>query len=96
MPLLELRTGADSQFETPRRRGSPAPNRSRQRMNHTEDNPDWQFGQGSLDSGPEDDVLFDYSKLLARESNSDPARQARADRAKSTADATPPPKTKRV
>ena len=39
---------------------------------------------------------FDYSKLLTRESNSEPARQARADRAKAIAGATPPPKTKRA
>jgi hypothetical protein len=63
-------------------------------MNHTEDDPNWQFGQGGLDSGPEDDVLFDYSKLLARESNSEPPRPARVDRTKATAGATPQPKTK--
>jgi hypothetical protein len=65
-------------------------------MNHTEDDPNWQFGKGSLDNDREDDVVFDYSKLLTRESNSEPARQARADRAKATAGATPPPKTKRA
>jgi hypothetical protein len=48
-------------------------------MNHSEDASNWQFGPGSLDSGPEDDDVFDYSKLLARESNSEPGRQARAD-----------------
>jgi len=49
-------------------------------MNHSEDTSNRQFGAASLDSGPEDDDVFDYSKLLAHESNSEPARRARADK----------------
>ena len=51
------------------------PNRSRQRMTHTEDDSNWQFCPGSLDIDPEEDDL-DYSKLLTRESKSGPAGEA--------------------
>jgi hypothetical protein len=49
------------------------PNRSRQRMTHSEDDSNWQFGPGSLDLDAEEDELLDYSKLLARGSESEPA-----------------------
>jgi hypothetical protein len=45
-------------------------------MTHTEDDSKWQFGPGSLDIDPEEDDGLDYSKLLARESNSEAAGEA--------------------
>ena len=45
-------------------------------MTHTEDDSNWQFGPGSLDIDPEEDDVFDYSKLLAREPKSEPAAEA--------------------
>jgi len=42
-------------------------------MSHTEDDSNWQF---SLDIDPEEDDVLDYSKLLARESNSEEAYEA--------------------
>jgi hypothetical protein len=39
-------------------------------MNHTQDDSNWQFAPGSLDIGPEEDDVLDYSKLLKRGSNS--------------------------
>jgi len=56
-------------------------------MTDTDDDSKWHFALGSLDIDPEDDEVIDYSKLLKRESNSEPARQARAGKAKATADA---------
>ena len=58
-----------------------------ERMTHTEDDSKWRIALGSLDIDAEDDEVIDYSKLLTRESNSEPARQARPGRAKATADA---------
>ncbi len=63
------------------------PNRSQERMTHTEDDSKWRSALGSLDIDAEDDEVIDYSKLLRRESNAEPARQPRAGKAKATADA---------
>jgi hypothetical protein len=49
------------------------PNRSQELMTHTEDDSNWQLGPGSLDLDPEEDEVLDYSKLLAREPNSEAA-----------------------
>jgi hypothetical protein len=45
-------------------------------MTHTEDDSNWQFGPGSLDLDAEEDDLSDYSKLLAGESESEPAGES--------------------
>ena len=56
-------------------------------MTHTEDDSKWRIALGSLDIDAEDDEVIDYSKLLTRESNSEPARQARSGGAKTTVEA---------
>jgi hypothetical protein len=42
-------------------------------MTHTEGDSSWQFDPGSFDIDSEEDDPSDYSKLLARESNSESA-----------------------
>jgi hypothetical protein len=45
-------------------------------MTHTEGDSNWQFDPDSFDIDPEEDDPLGYSKLLARESNSEPAGEA--------------------
>ena len=44
-------------------------------MTHTEGEPNW-LDPGSFDIDPEEEDPSDYSKLLARESNSEPTGEA--------------------